>query len=516
MTCQACREHVTHAVTFCPHCGTRLSGTRALPTYAFAALPQVGNALPVVPAPLHDRYRIVSVLGGTRGRLFAAEDICDPARTRVAIKERLESPALSPQQQEQAAAAFAVQASTLHALHHPGLPAVREWWSEPATSGPMRQYLVTDHVAGKTLDLVLQEAGGRVHWTYAACWGAALSDLLAYLHRQAPPLLAHGLALRHIVLQHSTGLPVLVDPLSLVPAATYGAPIDAGADADPRDDQFALGALIHALVSGRDPQAELARLQRRGVGREQMAQALFPPLDQMVAGVAPAMGRVVARATAAAPQARFPNAEAMAEALVCALQDGHAGGAALARRPTRTAPIAAAQAQMAAMQAASPPPYPAPIGVDTQMLREARPAIAISGIAAGAGFISSFTPWYAISFSDSYWSTSISLNGWHHWGLVSVLLFLLAGGLCIPAVANPRALGHPQATGRLLMSAGLVGAVCTVMFMFTEGASLIAAGSSAGPSMGAFVGLLCSLIVAFSGATISHRSGSPGDAADVR
>jgi serine/threonine protein kinase len=84
---------------------------------------------------------------------------------------------------------------------------------------------------------------------------------------------------------------------------------------EPRSDLYALGAVLHALVSGKKPSAELARLQAGGLDMPQAMKQLFPPLDTLVAGLPPAFVQAVARAVAYDVADRYPDVLAFGVAL---------------------------------------------------------------------------------------------------------------------------------------------------------------------------------------------------------
>jgi serine/threonine-protein kinase len=85
--------------------------------------------------------------------------------------------------------------------------------------------------------------------------------------------------------------------------------------AEPRSDVYALGAALHALVSGKRPPAEFACLQDGGLDVPQAMQQLFPPLDTLVPGLPPAFVHAVARAVAYDVAARYRDAMAFGAAL---------------------------------------------------------------------------------------------------------------------------------------------------------------------------------------------------------
>jgi serine/threonine-protein kinase len=84
---------------------------------------------------------------------------------------------------------------------------------------------------------------------------------------------------------------------------------------EPWSDLYALGAVLHALVSGKKPKAELARLQAGGLDLPAAIKQLFPPLDTLVAGLPPAFVHAVARAVAHDVGDRYPDALAFGVAL---------------------------------------------------------------------------------------------------------------------------------------------------------------------------------------------------------
>ncbi len=342
MICPACQTTCPDTARYCPTCGLRLTDApapiSAAPTTSldgFASPPayasQPGSGAPANAlspgALLQGRYRIVSVLGnGAFGRVYLADDTQDPATGQVAIKELLDMPFGSPDEKREAVGWFKREVGTLLSLDHPGIPAIHAYWTARAAAGPF--YLAMDYVPGKTLEQTLVDAGGRVPWRTVAAWGLALCDVLAYLHAQAPPFVFRDLKLPNVLVDvraGAPGVPVLIDfGIARRLAGPGGTAIGTWGyvpleqvlgRAEPRSDLYALGATLHALLTGRRPDAVYAQLQRDGRDVEGAMRALFPPADTLVPEIPASLSAVVARATAFAVADRFPDAAAMRDAL---------------------------------------------------------------------------------------------------------------------------------------------------------------------------------------------------------
>ena len=130
----------------------------------------------------------------------------------------------------------------------------------------------------------------------------------------------------------------------------------------------------------------------------------------------------------------------------------------------------------------------------------------IAFVAGVVGLIFSFFHWYTASGGAGPYAFSASISGWHGWAIISVLLLIASGVLAVlPLVGIPslRALVPalpPTATdGMILIGAGVISVLTTLLFMLTEGSGVSGAGYSEGPSYGAYIGLICGIAVAAGG-----------------
>ena len=183
-------------------------------------------------------------------------------------------------------------------------------------------YLVTELVEGGTLRDRLDD--GRLPWREALAMAAQLLDGLAACHARdivhrdlkpanvlltaagAPKLCDLGLA-RHVACD--TGL-TATDTLIGTPA--YMAPeVMSGAEADTRSDVYAMGAIVHEMITGDKLFGGRTLAQIFAAHRHQVP----PDLRSRVPEVPPRVAEAVALALSKDPAARPRDAAAFAEAL---------------------------------------------------------------------------------------------------------------------------------------------------------------------------------------------------------
>lgn len=299
------------------------SGPPYPPSFGSNALPMPNGSI------LNGRYQIQRVIGsGSFGRVYLASDIQDTKSPPVAIKELLDGQFKTPQDRQEAVTWFKREVSTLLALEHPAIPAIHGYWTAHHTAGPL--YLAMDYIPGKTLEAVLQEVGGRVNWRVAVVWGIALCDVLAYLHARTPPFVFRDMKLQNVMVDSRTSHPVLIDfgitrqlgPNGGTAIGTWGyVPYEQILGrAEPRSDVYALGATLHAMLTGIHPDMEYARLLRSRLSIEDAMRLLFPPVDTIVPDIPLAVAQVVSCATSFDTAKRYTDAVSLADALKQALQ----------------------------------------------------------------------------------------------------------------------------------------------------------------------------------------------------
>ncbi|MGE5672725.1 MAG: serine/threonine-protein kinase [Mycobacterium leprae] len=280
-TCPGCGRPMDEAGdACCAHGGVLAAGlqpTEALPVRGAplhtvliepSAVPELQDAerppasLPLQSGlPLNGRYRIARLLGqGGMGAVYLARD-ANLADRECAVKELID-PALPGQGREQALLRFAREAEVLAELNHPGIPQVYDRF---CVNG--RYYIVMEYVGGlnlgQLLRLYLQEQGRPLPESEVARWVLQLCDALEYLHRHVPPVIHRDVKPDNLILLRD-GRVKLVDfgiaravatgRDTALGTAGYAPPEQYRGQTSPQSDLYAMGACMHHLVTGADPQ----------------------------------------------------------------------------------------------------------------------------------------------------------------------------------------------------------------------------------------------------------------------
>lgn len=299
-----------------PPDGDTLTGSRG----SASASPADETRVPNPAIPLPDRlgpYHVESLLGaGGMGRVYAALD--PRLHRRVAVKLVRDPEGAHPESR----ARFWREARALASLRHPGIVTLYDL-------GETREgelYLAMELVEGQPLSRLIGEAGGA-RWpaAFAVEVGRQLGLALGYahaaglVHRDIKPsnllverdgqvrVVDFGLARRtqspgESVTQAGAvlGTPAWMAPEQLEGEAT-----------SPATDVFAVGVLLYRLLTGVHP---FARDSQKASALA-IAGGLFTPLAELGRDLPPTLVEVVDRCLALRPEDRYPDGQALGDAL---------------------------------------------------------------------------------------------------------------------------------------------------------------------------------------------------------
>jgi serine/threonine protein kinase len=180
------------------------------------------------------------------------------ANRPCAIKEMVDH-FIDPQQRLEANEYFAREADTLAQLKHSAIPAITDRFADQN-----RHYLVMEYVEGRNLEEEIAVRAGPLPEGLVIDVARQLCDVLAYLHGLTPPIIYRDMKPSNVMLTRQ-GRVVLVDfgiarlfkaqrKGTMIGTLGFAPPEQYQGVADPRSDIYSLGATLHYVVTGRDPE----------------------------------------------------------------------------------------------------------------------------------------------------------------------------------------------------------------------------------------------------------------------
>lgn len=246
LKCPYCGIDNADAAQHCSNCNKALSapGTRKLEL-------------------VDNRYEILNVIKS--GMMGCVYRVRDTRLDNVMALKKMLSPQTDPEEIKYAEGRFRDEAKLLSKLHHGGLPKVSDFFTarDPKT-GELGYYLVMTFIEGKDFETVIQERGQKPFPVNAVLdYSNQVLDILQYLHSQNPPVIYRDLNPRNMMLQN--GKVFLIDfgiariftqqqKGTAIGTPGYASPEQYKGFAEPRSDLYSLGAVMHFLLTGANPE----------------------------------------------------------------------------------------------------------------------------------------------------------------------------------------------------------------------------------------------------------------------
>jgi len=261
------------------------------------------------------RYKIDKLAAaGGMGAVYRAIDT--RFNRPCAVKEMLDE-FQNESDRKQAVEWFEREATLLLDLNHPCIPRVRDFFVELG-----KHYLVMDFIEGRTLNDVLEKNsdvvgvnGARgIAEERARSWGQQICSVLAYLHRQTPPIIFRDLKPSNIMVTDKDEIKLIDFGIArtfqskiqstVIMTIGYAPPEQLHGMAEPRSDIFALGATLFRVLT------------RHDAANNKPSIFSFPPLRSLRPDISIAFEQLVMKALAPNLEQRWSSAAEMEKAIL--------------------------------------------------------------------------------------------------------------------------------------------------------------------------------------------------------
>jgi serine/threonine protein kinase len=261
------------------------------------------------------RYKIEkSVAAGGMGAVYRAIDT--RFNRPCAVKEMLDE-FQNDAERSQAVEWFGREATLLLDLNHPCIPRVRDFFVENG-----KHYLVMDYIEGRTLGEFLEKEGNVVgangargiSEARARSWSQQVCSVLAYLHRQTPPIIFRDLKPSNIMVTERDEIKLIDFGIArtfqsqrqstIIMTIGYAPPEQLHGMPEPRSDIYALGATLHRMLTHHD------------AANNKPSIFSFPPVRTLRPDVSVAFDQVIMKALAPALEQRWQGAADMERAII--------------------------------------------------------------------------------------------------------------------------------------------------------------------------------------------------------
>jgi serine/threonine protein kinase len=276
------------------------------------------------PSEIAGRYQVIKKLGaGAFGTVYKAKDKI--LGRMLAIKTiRLEGLAAAGASLDEMLDRFKREAEVSAQLKHPNIVTIYDIGTDEGMS-----YLAMEFIDGPGLEKVI--AGGKLPLDRAASIGAQVADALDFAHQHS--VVHRDIKPANIMLESGDrvkvtdfGIAKVTDSAdhltmtgSLLGTPSYMSPEQArGGQIDGRSDLFAVGCVLYEMMAG-----------KKAFRGESITALIFKiiteepqPIQELDPEIPDAMVRIIAKALAKAPEARYQTGRELAEELLALTRAG--------------------------------------------------------------------------------------------------------------------------------------------------------------------------------------------------
>jgi serine/threonine-protein kinase len=272
--------------------------------------PRFGTGLMPSQSLLNNRYIILKKIAqGGMSAIYLALDKQKPG-AKWAIKEMSES-VITPGDRAETVEAFRREAVMLRSLSHKNLVKVVDVFQDKSAG---RWYMVMEYLEGRTLLEIMDQTPGNLPERRVLTWASQICDVLYFLHTQNPPIIYRDMKPGNVMELKQSGVCKVIDfgiarfwkpgrtkDTLILGTPGYAPPEQYGkGQTSTASDVYALGATLHHLLTGRDPESKPFK---------------FPPVRQLNPRVSPRTEAVILKATQLKPADRYKSIADMKSAL---------------------------------------------------------------------------------------------------------------------------------------------------------------------------------------------------------
>lgn len=300
MFCPECGANNKDGAKFCVECGTMLKEAKT-PESKPVKKRKIEKGV-----VLDNRYEIQGII--EKGGMGAVYKALDRRLDNICAVKEMTDNFENFEHRDYAIEKFKSEALILSKLRHPNIPRVWDYFIETE-----KYYLVMDFVQGTNLhEILYSKPDQRLTEAELIDWCSQICDVLSFLHHHDPPIIYRDIKPANVMITADNravlidfGIARLFKPKvtgTMIGTQGYSPPEQYRGKTDPRSDIYALGAAMHHLITGKDPQLD--------------APFSFLPVKELVTDISDRLAIIIDKCLEFDMQDRFQSADELKKALL--------------------------------------------------------------------------------------------------------------------------------------------------------------------------------------------------------